>query len=133
MTIIPSFLLKKIYKKGSLRLIEEGIAFELKNILAPGFITGINFVKINDTIYNSSFIKIIKSGVATLAEHVSSENPMLVKLNEDITCILNNEFDSGINCFSEPAAQLQKGINNIIVELTSLDAGRVQINLSDMV
>jgi len=119
LTIIPSFLLKKIYKKGSLRHIEEGIAFDLKNILGPGFITGINFVKINDTIYNSSVIQIIKSGVETLAEQVSSENPLLIKINEEITCVMK----SGL--------KLQEGINNIIVELISPDVGRVQVNLSD--
>lgn len=119
MTIIPSFLLKKMYKKGSLRHLEEGIAFDLKNILAPGLITGINFVKINDTIYNSSVIQIIKSGVKTFAEQISSEDPLLVKLNEEITCVMK----SGL--------KLKEGINNIIVELISYDAGKVQVNLSD--
>ncbi|OGH95103.1 MAG: hypothetical protein A2039_09550 [Candidatus Melainabacteria bacterium GWA2_34_9] len=119
LTILPSFLLKKIYKKGSLRHIEEGIAFDLKNILAPGLITGINFVKINDTLYNSSVIQIIKSGAETLAEQISSENPLLVKFNEEITCVMK----SGL--------KLQEGLNNIIVELTSYDVGKVQVNLSD--
>jgi len=121
LSIIPSFLLKKIYKKGSLRHIEEGIAFDLKNILAPGLITGINFVKINDTIYNSSVIQIIKSGVETVAEQISLEDPLLVKLNEEITCVMK----SGL--------KLKEGINNIIVELTSHDVGRVQVNLSDSI
>ena len=121
MTIIPSFLLKKIYKKGSLRHIEEGIAFDLKNILAPGLITGINFVKINDDIYNSSVIQIIKSGVETIAEKISSEDPLIVKLNEEINCVMK----SGL--------KLQEGINNIIVELTSYGVGKVQVNLSDTI
>lgn len=119
MTIIPNFLLKKIYKKGSLREIEEGIAFDLKNILGPGLITGINFVKINDKIYNSSVIQIIKSGAETIAEQVSSENPLLIKLNEEITCVMK----SGL--------KLKEGINDIIVELTSYDVGKVQVKLSD--
>ena len=119
MTNFPSFLLKKIYKKGSLRHIEEGIAFDLKNILGPGLITEINFVKINDTIYNSSVIQIIKSGVETLAEQISLENPLIIKLNEDITCVMK--------C----GLKLQEGINNIIVELTSHGVGKVQVNLSD--
>jgi hypothetical protein len=145
LTIIPNFLLKKIYKKGSLRHIEDGIAFDLKNILGPGLITGINFVKINDTIYNSSFIQIIKSGAETLAEQISSDNPLIIKLNEEITCIMK----SGLRAEAEGAAllprnavygeqpssglRLQQGINNIIVELTSYDVGKVQVNLSDTV
>ncbi len=119
MASLPNFLLKKIYKKGSLRHIDQGIAFDLKNILAPGLITEINFVKINDNIYNSSVIQIIKSGVNTLAEQISIENPLMVKLNEEITCVMQ----SGL--------KLQEGINNIIVELSSQGVGKVQVNLSD--
>ena len=121
MTIIPNFLLKKIYKKGSLREIDEGIAFDLKNILGPGLITGVNFVKINDRIYNSSVIQIIKSGAKTLAEQVSCDNPLLIKLNEEVTCVMK----SGL--------KLQQGINDIIVELISEDVGKVQVKLSDVV
>lgn len=121
MTIIPNFLLKKIYKKGSLRHTEKGIAFDLINILAPGLITGVNFVKINDNVYNPSVIEIIKSGVETLAEQVSSENPLLIKLNEEITCVMKSGMD------------LKEGINNIIVELISQDVGKVQVCLSDII
>jgi len=121
MSIIPSFLLKKIYKKGSLRHIEEGIAFDLKNILAPGLITGVNFVQINDTIYNSNVIQIIKSGANTFAEQISSENPLLIKLNEEITCVMQ----SGL--------KLKEGLNNIIVELISHDVGKVQVTLTDTI
>jgi len=53
------------------------------------------------------------------AERVSSENPLLIKLNEEITCVMK----SGL--------KLQQGLNNIIVELISHDVGRVQVNLSD--
>lgn len=121
LTIIPAFLLKRIYKQGSLRHIDEGIAFDLKNILGPGLITGVSFVKINDTIYNSSVIQIIKSGVETIAEHISSENPLMIKLNEEVTCVMKS------------GAALKEGINNIIVELSSQGVGRVQVNLSDTV
>ena len=145
MTILPSFLLKKIYKKGSLRYIEEGIAFDLKNILAPGLITGINFVKINDTLYNSSVIQIIKSGVKTLAEQISLDNPLLVKFNEEITCIMKSGLRAEAEGTASPTCnavygeqpssglKLQEGINNIIVELTSYDVGKVQVNLSDTI
>jgi hypothetical protein len=119
--IIPSFLLKKIYRQKSLRLTGEGVAFDLKNILGPGIITGISFIKINDRIYNSSVIKIIKSGVATLAEHVSSENPLIFKLNEEITCVIQS------------CLELQEGLHNIIVELISKDAGKVTVNVSDTI
>ncbi len=120
MNILPRFILNKIYQKGSLQETNDGVSFKLKNILGPGIITGINFVKINDEIYNSSVIKIVKSGAAVIAEQVSSDNPMVFKLNEDITCVIQN-------CLA-----LQDGINKVMVELISKDVGKVNVTLSDV-
>jgi len=121
LSIIPDFLLKRIYRKGSLRETAEGIAFDLKNILGPGIITGINFIIINDVVYQSPVIKIISSDFATIAEQINNENPLLVKLNQEITCLLDG------------AKGLQDGINKIIVELISRDVGKVQVTLTDTI
>jgi hypothetical protein len=121
LSIIPEFLLKRIYRKGSLRQTQEGIAFDLKNILGPGIITGINQIIINDVIYQSPVIKIISSGASTVAEQITSENPFLVKLNQEITCIL------------EGAKGLKEGLNKIMVELSSIDIGKVQVTLTDVI
>lgn len=121
MSIIPDFLLKRIYRKGSLRETAEGIAFDLKNILGPGIITGINFVIINDQKYPSPFIKIVSSGAATIAEQITNEDPLLIKLNQEITCLLSD------------AKGLKEGINKIIVELISRDVGCVQVTLTDTI
>ena len=119
MNIIPGFLLKKVYKKGSLRSTEDGVAFDIKNIIGPGIITGVNFIKINDDTYHSSMIKIINSGESTHAKEISANNPMLFKLNDEITCVI------------ESCLALQEGLNNIIVELISQDVGKVSVALSD--
>lgn len=121
MNIVPGFLLKKIYQKGSLQETKEGVVFKLKNILGPGIVTGINFIKINDKIYNSSVIRIIKSGASTVAEQISTDNPMLIKLNEEITCVI------------ESCLELQEGLNKVMVELISKDVGKVNVTVSDMV
>jgi len=121
MNILPSFILNKIYQKGSLQATKEGITFKLKNILGPGIITGINSVKINDQVYNSSMIKIIQSGASTVAEHVSSDNPLVFKLNEDIVCVIQS------------CLELQEGLNKIMMELISKDVGKVNVTVSDVV
>ena len=121
MSILPSFILNKIYQKGSLQETKEGITFKLKNILGPGIITGIHSIKINDQIYNSSVIKIIQSGVSTIAGQVSSDNPLMFKLNEDITCVI------------ESCLELQEGLNKIMMELISKDVGKVSVTVSDTV
>ncbi len=120
MNVLPSFILKKIYQKGSLKKTREGVSFKLKNILGPGIVTGINFIKINNKIYNSSVIKIIKSGASTVAEQISSDNPLIFKLNEDVTCVIQN-------CLG-----LQEGLNKIMVELISKDVGKVSVSVSEV-
>lgn len=120
MDIIPDFLMKKIYKKGSLKETKDGIVFNLKNILGPGIITGINFIKINDEIYKSSVIKIITKEFSTIAENINADNPVLFKLNQEITCLL------------EDAQGLKEGLNKIIVELISKEVGSVQVTLTDI-
>lgn len=119
MGIIPDFLIKRIYKKGSLRKTAEGIAFDLKNILGPGMINGVNFVKINDEIYNSEVIKIITSGISTLADQVTPDNPISFRLNQEGTLILQGAKD------------LKEGINKIIVDLMNPEVGQVQVTMTD--
>ena len=46
MVIVPDFLIKRIYQKGSLKKLENGASITLKNVLGPGFISGFNYVKI---------------------------------------------------------------------------------------
>ena len=121
MNILPTFIINKIYQKGSLQETKEGITFKLKNILGPGIITGIHSVKINGEAYSSSVIKIIQSGASTLAEQVSSDNPLVFKLNEDVTCVI------------ESCLELQEGINKIMMELISKDVGKVSVTVSDTV
>lgn len=120
MSAIPEFLIKRIYRKGSLRETQDGITFNLKNILGPGMIEGINFIKINDNTYKSSVIEIITKEFSTVAENISIDKPLLFKLNQEITCLLKD------------AKGLQEGLNKIIVELISRDVGPVQITLTDV-
>ena len=59
MVIVPDFLIKRIYQKGSLKKLENGASFDLKNVLGPGFISGFNHVKINDVKYEAGDVKFI--------------------------------------------------------------------------
>lgn len=119
MSIIPEFLLKRIYKKGSLKQTDDGVCFELKNVLGPGFISGFSFVKLNDSTFNSDKVKFITQGVEIPAEAVSEENPIGFRLGQEGTLILE-----GAKC-------LKEGINQIIIELMNPEAGKVRLSLSD--
>ncbi len=119
MSIIPEFLIKRVYKKGSLKQTDEGVCFELKNVLGPGFISGFNFVKINEFTFEAEKVKFVTQGTEISAETVSEDNPIGFRLGQEGTLILQ-----GAKC-------LKEGINQIIIELMNPEAGKVKLSLSD--
>lgn len=119
MSIIPEFLMKRVYKKGSLKQTEDGVCFDLKNVLGPGFISGFSFVKVNDATFESDKVKFVTQGVEIPAENVSEQNPIGFRLGQEGTLILQ-----GAKC-------LKDGINQIIIELMNPEAGIVKLSLTD--
>ena len=119
MSIIPEFLIKRVYKKGSLKQTEDGVCFDLKNVLGPGFISGFSFIKINDETFNPEKVKFLTQGVEIKAENISEENPIGFRLGQEGTLILK-----GAKC-------LKDGINQIIIELMNPEAGKVKLSLTD--
>jgi hypothetical protein len=119
MSIIPEFLIKRVYKKGSLKQTEDGVCFELKNVLGPGFISGFGSITVNDAKFESPMVKFITQGVEIHADSVTEENPIGFRLGQEGTLILK-----GAKC-------LKEGINQIIIELMNPEAGKVRLSLSD--
>ena len=119
MSIIPEFLIKRVYKKGSLKETDDGVLFELKNVLGPGFISGFGFIKINDETFESHNVKLVTQGVEIPATDVTEENPVGFRLGQEGTLILK-----GAKC-------LKEGINQIIIELINPEAGKVKLSLTD--
>ena len=119
MSIIPEFLIKRVYKKGSLKQTDDGVCFELKNVLGPGFISGFNFVQVNDATFGADKVKFLTQGTEIPAETVSEETPIGFRLGQEGTLILE-----GAKC-------LKDGINQIIIELMNPEAGKVKLSLTD--
>jgi len=120
MSIIPEFLMRRVYKKGSLKQTEDGVCFELKNVLGPGFISGFNFVKINDSTFESNQVRFITQGVEIPIDKLSEENPICFRLGQEGTLILKGAAEC-----------LKEGINQIIIELMNPEAGKVKLSLTD--
>lgn len=116
---IPKFLLRRLYKKGSLRTSNDSTKFELTNILGPGIILGLNSITINEKSYEPKDITISTNGKDTNAQHISPENPMFFSFMQLITCILEGE----------PA--VKPGPNNISMEVVSREAGVITVSVKD--
>jgi hypothetical protein len=119
--IIPDFLLKRLYQKGSLRQTAEGIAFDLKNLLGPGMISGVHSVVLNNNLYTPDTIQVSTSGTLLDATQITPENPISFRLHQEGTLILKG------------AESLKEGINQIIISLIIPQAGTVQVTLTDTV
>lgn len=117
--IIPEFLLRRIYRAGSLRITDDGIAIDIKNMLGAGVISGIGFVEINGEKHSPEALKLVTSGIETVASQITPENPIIFRLNQEGTLILQG------------VRELKQGINKIILELISKDAGKVQVSLNE--
>ena len=121
MVVVPEFLIKRIYQKGSLKKTENGASVTLKNVLGPGFISGFNYVKINDIVFESKDVKFITNGQELLGTDVSEEKPIAFRLGQSGTLVM-----TGKDCVIE-------GINKIEIEAMNPEAGKVKLCIEDNV
>ena len=119
MAVVPEFLIKRIYQKGSLKKLEDGVSLVLKNVLGPGLISGFNFVKINDVLFEPKDVKFITNGVEYSGTDVSEANPVVFRLGQIGTLIMK-----GKDCIVD-------GLNKITIEAMNPEAGKVQLSVDD--
>ncbi len=117
--IVPEFLLKKIYQKGTLKKDENGISFELKNILGPGFISGFNFVQINDKKFEANDVIFVTDNTEIKGTDVTEETPLKFRLGQKGTIKIADN-----TC-------VQDGSNKIIIEIMNPEAGKVTVKFED--
>ena len=121
MVVVPEFLIKRIYQKGSLKKTNDGASVVLKNVLGPGFISGFNCVKINDVIYSPEEVKFITNGQELIGTDVSESNPIAFRLGQSGTLVMSGK-DS-----------IVEGTNKIVIEALNPEAGKVVLSVEDVV
>ena len=120
MVVVPEFLIKRIYTKGSLKNLDDGASVVLKNVLGPGFISGFNYVKINDVVYEPKDVKFITNGKELLGTDVSEENQIAFRLGQEGTLVMMGQ-ESVID-----------GTNKIVIEALNPEAGKVILSVEDI-
>ena len=121
MVVVPEFLIKRIYQKGSLKKLDDGASVVLKNVLGPGFISGFNYFDINGVLYEPQDVKFVTNGQELIGTEVSESNPVAFRLGQSGTLIV-----SGKPCVNE-------GVNKIVIEAMNPEAGKVQLKVEDSV
>lgn len=117
MTVIPNFILKRLYQKGSLRKLPEGIGFDIINNLGPGQISRLNGITLNGQLYKVDQILLKVNDSLLLGESITEDNPATFFLNQVITCIIKDE--------------LPPGQYELTLDLISREAGKVVMTVQD--
>ena len=120
MAVVPDFLIKRLYKKGSLKQEGNQITFMLKNVLGPGLICGFNYVKVNDVTYTADKVKFLTQGKELLGKDVSEENPITFRLGQEGMFVLMG------------TEGIVEGRNRLEIEVMNPGAGKVGLTTEDV-
>lgn len=118
MTVIPNFILKRMYRSGSLRRLPQGIGFDIINNLGPGQISKLNGITMNGNLYGPSNILLLINDEVVEGASITEENPATFFLNQVITCVIRD-------------AELPDGKYDLILDLVSREAGKVTLAVKD--
>jgi hypothetical protein len=121
MPVIPPTVLKKLYVEGSLRLEDQGFAFDLKNLIAPATITEIGGLDVDGEAVDGSLVTLMPpSGNSRSADQVSSGRPL--------------HFPVGVVVSLHVAAEpLEPGEHELTLHVKVKEIGPLGIPISDTV
>lgn len=88
---IPKLLLRKLYTYSSLKNVENGIEFSIKNRLADAKLLRVRTVKVNNKNYSKDNIKIdLGQGQLVKAHRISNNEPVHFPLKKTVNIICEN-------------------------------------------
>ena len=116
MPAIPSFLLKKLYVKKSLRNTETGFEFTIKNNLAPASLTALT-LEVDGQEQPLDKITAIVNDTQTKISDISAGNPLSFSLNTDHVLQVEGE-------------PLASGSHDIFIVVATKEAGELEIPIT---
>ena len=120
MPAIPSFMLKKLYAKGSLANTEGGFKLSLRNTLAPGTIIAVNPLVVDGQEYPIDTITVSSGGRTSLAHEISAEGPFMFPVGSTAT----------LEVSAEP---LPAGEHSMVISVNTREVGALRIEASDTI
>ncbi len=120
-TVVPSFLLKKLYVKNSFKTTTNGFELALRNTLAPGTLTGFGALKIdgNDIPLDKLWIGVGDSEPVR-ASDISITSPRLFPLNTAVHLRVQDY-------------SLSAGKHHVMVTVNTKEAGELKIDAEDTI
>jgi hypothetical protein len=118
--MFPAFLLKKVYVQGSLKNIDHGFQFNLKNIIDTGTLGGIKSLTIDGVEVPLSSISVKTQAFEKKAEEINFRNSIPLRINMEAIFIVADQT-------------LPAGEHEIKLSLNVLEAGKIDIPIKDTV
>lgn len=120
-TLVPSFLLKKLFVKGSFKNTPHGFQLSLRNTLAPGTLLGISPLQIDGRDVPLHQIQIVVGNAAPVrASAVSSQSPSAFPINALVTFLVEDQ-------------PLASGPHRVSVQVNTREAGELKIDAEDSI
>jgi len=116
----PSLLLAKLFVKGSLKNLESGFEFSLKNIIDSTWLTGIGPILARSSTYEGDVISKLVGEQTYKGSELSTGNKVPIRMGVPITVRVAGE-------------KLTEGPQKIDVTATTSDIGRIKFEISDTV
>ena len=118
--MIPSFLLAKLYVKGSLKNNESGFEFSLKNIIDSTMLIGIGPINVGDKDYEGEAIRMTVGEKTVSGAELSRSNSVPVRMGVPLK----------VSVAGDP---LTSGPQKVTVVATTSDIGKIKFDISDIV
>lgn len=115
-----SHLGERVYSKGSLKNNEGGFELILSNRIDTGTLAGFKSLNLDGSEIQPGSIMIQTPQGTWPATQVGYANPLTLQIGEDVRLLVHG-------------SSLSPGLHHIVITLTVLEIGRVQLKISDVV
>jgi hydroxymethylglutaryl-CoA reductase (NADPH) len=121
MIAVPSFLLKRLYVKGSLRNNQEGFQFDLRNTLGSGYGKELLPLALDGRELPKEDSYYLQDSLPVCFNSVSQEKPFTLAMNKNLTMLVK-----GVSLSKEPhklkISFVAEGIGPLSFEVMDLPA-----------
>ena len=118
--MFPSFVLNKLYVKGSLKNNAKGFQFDLKNVVDSGTLVEVGPITVDGNPYEMSSITVITSSQERTADQVTRTSPLPVHLGMLFTLCVTGE-------------PLVQGDHTVNVSVLTREIGRIKFDFQDTI
>jgi len=121
--MISPLILKKIYSIGSLKNVEDGVSFNIKNPMKNALITGVSCITINGLEIPLDDVVMRNNGTRLKASDINADQPIPFPMGMDvefharaIALAKNIEHQISISCDTEPYGLLKLEAKDSVIE-----------------